>query len=79
MKDPLDEIFVESHKKKDRYPDGVSLKDEIRLMRTYLYNKMAALEKTMKGLWDFCREDLERLNKISELIDDKNKQDRGKK
>lgn len=76
MKDPLDEIFVETHKKKDHYLDGVSLKDEIRLMRTYLYNKMGELEKTLKGLYEFCREDLERLDKISKLIDDKNKEER---
>lgn len=75
VKDPLDEIFVKTHKKKDHYLDGVSLKDEIRLLRTYLYNKMGELEKTMKGLLEYCREDLERLDKISKLIDKKNKQD----
>ena len=70
---PIWKQYYEYSSLKRRY--GVSLKDEIRLLRTYLYNKMAELDKTMKGLLKYCREDLERLDKISKLIDHKNKND----
>lgn len=67
-KDPLDEIFVKSHKL-TKLKEGENLKDEIRLLRNYTQRKLKELGETLNNLTQYARDDLKRIDGLTEKVD----------
>ncbi len=68
VKNPLDEIFVESHKP-TKLKEGINFKDEIRLLRDYTQRKLKELESSLNNLIQFARDDLKRIDELNEKAD----------
>ena len=49
--------------------EGTNLKDEIRLLRGYTQTKLQELEKILKNLTQFARDDLKRIDELTEKVD----------
>lgn len=49
--------------------EGSNLKDEIRLLRGYTQTKLKELEKSLNNLIQFARDDLKRIDKLTDRVD----------
>ncbi len=55
--------------KMNELKEGVCLKDEIRLLRDYTQRKLRLLEEMLENLTKFARDDLERIDELTNKMD----------